>query len=77
MVYKKKKASSESGARDDYTDMRYDAKTESLKASGKPRLPTTSPLHHYTKPPMTAVKPTKDIELKENEELAEDMYESV
>ena len=26
---------------------------------------------------MTAVKPTKDIELKENEEFADDMYESI
>ena len=70
MCKKKRKASSEPGARDDYIDMQYDAKTESLK---KPCSQTTSPLdQHYTKPPMTAVQPTKGIELKENEEFAED-----
>ena len=77
VVYKKRKAPSKSGARDDYNDMRYDAKTESLKAPRKPHLLTTSSSHHYTKPPMTALKPTKNIELKENKELAEDTYESV
>ena len=75
---KKKKSSSKPGAREDYIDMQYDAKTESLKSPKKPRSQTTSPLHQqYTKPTITAVKPTKDIELKENEAYAEGIYESV
>ena len=77
VVYKKRKVPSEPRARDDYTDMRYDSATESLKAPRKPHLPTALPSHQYTKPPITAVKPTKNIELKENEEFAEDTYESI
>ena len=78
MCKKKKKAPSKPGALEDYVDMQYNAKTESLKSPKKPHSQTTSPSHqHYTKPPMIAVKPTKDIELKENEEFADDMYESI
>ena len=78
MCKKKKKASNTPEAHEDYIDMQYDAKTKSLKAPKKPRPQTTSPSHQQeTKPPITAVKPTKDIELKENEEFAEDMYERV
>ena len=77
VVYKKRKPSSESEARSDYTDMTYDARTESLEAPKNPLLLTTSPSHHHTKPPMTAVKPTKYIELKENEEFADGTHESI
>ena len=78
VVYKKRKVSSQPAARDDYTDMKYDVKTESVKAPRMTYSQSTSSSHqHYMKPPMTAVKPTKDIELKENEENPEDMYESV
>ena len=78
MCKKKKKAPSIRGALEDYVDMQYNAKTESLKSPRKPHCQTTSPSYqHYTKPTITAVKPTKDIELKENEAYAEGIYESV
>lgn len=73
MCKKKRKASSELGAGDDNIEMEYHAKTESLKASTKPREVCYN--EHYSKPPLTGVKPTKAM--KENEEFTDDMYESV
>ena len=80
VVYKKRKASKEPEASHNYTDMdvRYEARAESVKATRKPHSQPTSPSHqHFVKPPITAVKPNKDIELKESEELADNTYESV
>ena len=80
VVIKKRKAPITLEANASYTDMdvRYEARVESVKATRKPHSqPTSSSHQHYIKPPMTAVKPGKDVELKENEELAEDAYESL
>ena len=78
ILYKKKRPSRDPGTHDDYTDMKYSAKTDSLRYQKEPHSKPTLPSHqHYMNPPEAAVNPIQDIELKENEELAEDTYESV
>ena len=76
MYKKKRKATSEPGVY--YTDMGYDAKTESLKTPSKPSSETTSPSYQLLiKNARTAVKSTSDIELDEYMDLDQEPYESM
>ena len=78
VAYKKIKTSSEPQAHAEYTDMGYDVKAQSLKTPRPSHSQPTSPSHQqYVKPPKIAMKPAKDIELQENEEIAENTYESI
>ena len=78
MVYKKRKVSSQPAAHNNYTDMRYDVQTESVKNPRMPSSQPTSPSYqHYMTPRMTAVKTTKQTELKENEAQPEHMYANI
>ena len=78
VVYRKRMPSKEPGTHNDYTDMKYSAKTNSLRYQSGPHSKLTLPSHQrYMKSPEAAVNPFQDIELKENKELAEGTYENV
>ena len=78
VVYKKKRHSRDPRTHDAYTDMRYSVKIDSLRYQRGPQSePTLESHQHDMKPPEAAVNPVQDIELRENEELAEDTYESI